>query len=260
MRPTTSLMIALLALVPTLSHAQGNKSAPAPSAQAAAPAAKDEKLDVSDLEKKYWAAKDSDFNVVQNRLFSKAGRFSLTGNYGSMINDPWSDGPTMGASLAYYFNERWGVELAYTKTDTKDNKAADRLKSQGGYPNNNKMKDFYGVQANWVPFYAKMSFLNSSIIYFDMGVSLGAGVTSFEQQREEGGSMKSAPTVSLDLSQQFYLNKWLALRLDYKNRFYNEEVLWFKRTSIPGGVNGNRVDSTDLNHTSILMMGVTLYY
>ena len=257
--------IALLGiLVPASSFAQGSKAAPAPAVPAAsAPSTQTsggtgngDKLDVSDLEKKYWAAKDSDFNVVQNRLFTKAHRFSLTGNYGTMINDPWSDGPTYGANLGYYFSERWGVELAYSNTDSKDNKAADRLKSQNGYPNNNKMKQFYGAQVDWIPFYAKMSFLNSSIIYFDMGASIGAGITQYEQQLVEGNATQTAPTLTLDISQHFYLNKYMAIRLDYKNRFYQEDIVWFKSR----GVGTSRSDSSDLNKTSILMMGLTLYY
>ncbi len=262
MRYTNICIIAasmLALLTPQMGQAQSNKrtvaqAAPAP---AQAPASGD-KLDVTDLEKKYWAAKDSDFNVVQNRLFSKAGRFSLTANYGTLINDAWSDGPTMGANLGYYFSERWGVELAYSSTDTKDNKAADRLRLQNGYPNHNKMKNFYGAQVNWVPFYAKMSFLNSSILYFDMSASLGAGVTEYAQQMQEGAATKQAPTVTLDLSQHFFLNKWLALRIDYKNRFYNEEIVWFKKSSVPAG--RDRVESTELNHSTLLMLGLTVYY
>ena len=260
MRITSSCLVLLLALAPSLSNAQGSKSQSAPAPQSAAPAAKDEKLDVTDLEKKYWAAKDSDFNVVQNRLFSKANRFSLSASYGAAINESWSEGTTMGLNLGYFFNERWGVELEATKSDSKDNKAVQRLMGQSGYPNHNLMKDFYGAKVNWVPFYAKMSFLNSSIIYFDMGLALGAGVTSYEQQMDDGVATKSAPTLTLDLSQQFFLNKWLAIRLDYKNRFYSEDIQWYRKSSIPGGVNGNRTDSSDLNHTSILMGGLTFYW
>src|SRR5687768_17351365 len=35
-----------------------------------------EKLDIQGLEEKYWAPKDTDFSVVQNRTYTKAKRFS----------------------------------------------------------------------------------------------------------------------------------------------------------------------------------------
>lgn len=246
------LVLGLLVLAPLMTSvsafAQGPKATPAPASNAG------DKLDVTDLEKKYWAAKDSDFNVVQNRLFSKANRFSLSGSYGMGVNESWSETPTMAFNLGYYFSERWGVELNYTSTASKDNKDVERLKVQGGYPNHNLVKDFYGVSVNWVPFYAKMSFLNSSIVYFDMGVSLGAGMMSYEQLRENEGGTVSTPAVTLDLTQQFFLNKWLAIRADYKHRFYNEETLWYRANSAV------RVDSTSLNHNSLLMLGLTVYY
>ena len=265
LKKPTLLLALLTVLAPASGFAQG--SAPAPYARspkavsAQAPQAGDgEKLDVSDLEKKYWAAKDSDFNVVQNRMFTKAGRFSLTGSYGSMINDAWSDGPTAGLNAGYYFNERWGVELTATGSNTKDNTAADRLKSQNGYPNNNKMKNFYGAQVDWVPFYGKVSLLNSSIVYFDMSASLGAGITQYDQQREEGAVTQNAPTVSLDISQHFFLNKWFAIRLDYKNRFYKEDILWYKQSSQIAAGASSRTDSSDVNHTTILMVGAEFFF
>lgn len=245
------IALVLLALTPLTAFAQGPKATPAPAATGG------DKLDVTDLEKKYWAAKDSDFNVVQNRLFSKANRFSLSGSYGMGLNDSWSDNPTKGFNLGYYFSERWGIELNYTSTDSKDNKAVERLVAQTGYPNHNLVKDFYGVAVNWVPFYAKMSFLNSSIVYFDMGVSLGAGMINYEQLRDNGNSMKSSPAVSINLTQQFFLNKWLAIRADYRHLFYNEEILWFRSATAP---NGARVESTTLSNNSLLMLGLTLYY
>ena len=241
-------------LVPMAAFAQSAKGSSAPAASSAG----GDKLDVSDLEKKYWASKDTDFNVVQNRVYTKANRFAVTAEYGSMINDAWSDGPTYDLNVGYFWSDRWGAELSFSKSNTTDNSAASQLISQKGYPNNDKMKNFYGAQVDWVPIYAKMSFLNSSIIYFDMGISLGAGVTSYEQQKEEGNVMQNAPTVTLDVTQQFFLSKHFAIRLDYKNHFYQQDVLWYHANSVPAG--GSRTNTTELNHTTILMGGVSYYF
>ncbi|MEO0335372.1 MAG: hypothetical protein AAF202_03205, partial [Pseudomonadota bacterium] len=58
-------------------------------AQAQGQKAKEEKkktagdrVDISDLENKYWAPKDTDFKVVQNRLYTKEKRFSLSTGIG----------------------------------------------------------------------------------------------------------------------------------------------------------------------------------
>lgn len=211
----------------------------------------DEKVDVTDLEKKYWASKDTDFSVVQNRLYSKANRLALSLQYGFLINDQWSDGPTMGGSLGYYFSERFGVEGQYQSTGSTDNKSLANLKAQAGVANHGKIKSYQGASFNFVPFYAKMSVMNSSIIYFDMAISPGVGMTSYEQQRRTGNQEKNAPTVSLDITQSFFFSKYSAFRVDYRNRWFQEEVVSY---------NTGASVSTETSQTSLLMFGFTFFY
>ena len=170
------LLSTILVLVSAEAMAQGTQ----PVSQASG----EDKVDVSDLEKKYWAAKDSDFNVVQNRLYSKAKKFELSLAYGSMLNDPWTNGKSYGINLGYYFSERWGVEYVGSNTNTTDNDAVEKLRNQSGFPDHNQVKNFHGLQVQFVPFYAKMSVLSSQIIYFDMSFGLGVGMQNYLQQRE----------------------------------------------------------------------------
>jgi outer membrane beta-barrel protein len=248
--------IFVLALVPSLAFAQQGRKVAQASPPAQASSQGGDKLDVSDLEKKYWAAKDTDFSVVQNRLFSKTNRLALSLQYGTYVNEPWTTGPTLGANLNYYFSERYGVELSYSQTNSKDSESTERLKTnQGGAPNHNKMKNFYGAAFNWIPFYAKMSVLNSSIIYFDMAVSPGVGMVSYEQQMDSGNAMQSAPALTLDVTQSFFLNRWFALRFDYKTRWFQEDVTQYRAPN-----NGARATSSDLNTTNLFMFGATVFY
>lgn len=246
---TTFVAIGVFASLTFLAAQRANAQEPKTGAPAAASS---DKVDVTDLEKKYWASKDTDFSVVQNRVYSKANRFALTTQYGFLINDQWSDGPTFSGSLGYYFSERLGVEGHYQVTSSVDNKALSNLKSQAGTANHGKIMGYQGLSVNWVPFYAKMSILNSSIMYFDMAISPGAGVTTYEQQREDGNVSKSSPTVSLDVTQSFFFSKYAAFRVDYKNRWFQEEVVRFRAPS--SSVN------TETAQTSILTFGFTLYY
>ena len=243
---------ALLVLAVVACAVQG-VSPTAALAQASTAAGANDKVDVTDLEKKYWASKDTDFSVVQNRLYTKANRLALSLQYGTLINDPWSDGPTYSGSLGYYFSERFGIEGHYQKTNSVDNKAASNLKTQqSGQPNHAKIIGFQGLSANWVPFYAKMSVLNGTIIYFDMAISPGIGITTYEQQREIGNISKTAPTLSLDVTQSFFFSKYAAFRVDYKNRWFQEEMVRYR---IP-----NASMNTETAQTSMLLFGFTFYY
>lgn len=249
---TTSFqMLVATTLVVICAQLAGPSSAQAEAKIAVTATPQNDKVDVTDLEKKYWASKDTDFSVVQNRIYTKANRFALSLQYGTLVNDPWSDGPTMSGNLAYYFNERWGIEGHYEKTNSVDNKALNTLKAQVGTANRGRIMGFQGVSANFVPFYAKMSVLNGTIIYFDMAISPGVGVTSYEQQVLAGNQSKTAPTVSLDITQSFFFSKHAAFRVDYKNRWFQEQILSYST--------GASV-STDTSQTSMLLFGFTFFY
>lgn len=239
--------------------AWGQDSAPSAAAGAApSRSSKSDKLDVSDLEKKYWAAKDTDFNVVQNRTYTKTGRVSLSASYGFLVNDAFSDGPSLGASLNYYFSERYGMELTFVNTSSRNNKSVEAFISRYSVvPDHSKIRDFYGTAFNWVPIYAKMSFLNSKIIYFDMAFSPGIGVTSYEQQIEGGSQGKTAPTLTFDVTQHFFFSNNFAVRFDYKNRWFSEDVAAYRTA---GGTAKGATIRTETNQTSLFMLGFEFFY
>ena len=68
-----------------------------------------DQVDLKKLEEKYWAAKDDDYGVIQNRTFSKTGKLYLSAVYGPLINDPFAKAKASGAMLGYFINEDFGV-------------------------------------------------------------------------------------------------------------------------------------------------------
>lgn len=215
-----------------------------------------DKVDISDIEKKYWAPKDTDFTVVQNRTYSKEKRFSVAAQYGVLVNDPYSEASVLGVHANYFFSERYGAELMYYSYEPEDNDNIDQLEELGvggAKPNHNKIKQFYGAGFNWVPFYAKMSFLGKSIIYFDMAFTPVIGMTNYDQQTDLGPQNKSALTYGLDVTQYFFFSKHLAVRVDLSNRWHTEEVVKFRS---PAGAKLN----DNFTNTTTLMLGMTWYF
>lgn len=227
-----------------------------PVAKVAAPVApqeKSEKVDISDLEKRYWAPKDKDYSVVQNRVYSKAGRVSISGSYGALINDTYSNGTQTAAAVNYYFNDYLGIELQYAKTQSTDNSVVAVAKSDTGIAlDHNKQTGYYGASINWVPIYAKMSLLDKKIIYFDMAFSPGVGMTQYQQQVISGnGDTQSAFTMSLDVTQNFFLSNNFAFRLDVRNRFYNQSIKDFR-----SGVDRR----TESQRSTTILVGLTYMF
>lgn len=280
MQNTTKLNLAMsivfaIALSSTYANAQGKKGgksakpAPAPAAAPSAPEAPaapvapkaDDKVDISDLENKYWAPKDTDFSVVQNRTYSKDGKILITPQWGGPINDAYSDGTITGATLNYFWSERMGVQATYLGADFKNNDATNDIgnlsATSGAAPDHGKLTGYYGLGFNLVPFYAKMSFWGKRIIYFDMAFTPTIGMTQYDQQMEGGNAGKSALTYGLDVTQYFFFNKWFAVRVDLKNQFYSQEVVKFRTSG--GMTKGQKVTDKNIQDTMFLL-GATFYF
>lgn len=215
------------------------------------------KVNVEGLEKRYWAPKDKKFSVVQNRTYTKTKKLALTFMPGLMLNEEFSEGFSLDFGVGYMFNDRWGLEFNYQHVLLDDNDAQEQINNIGGFANHGKITDYIGVTGKWMPFYAKMSFLSKRIIYFDMTLGVTAGMTIYEQQLSEGPTVaalgldedsESAFTFGFEVSQSFYLSKRLTLRVDYKHRWHNQEIIDGSTLSnIKGKVEDRLEDNLSLN-------------
>ncbi len=244
---------------PVSTKAQNTKPSPAKAAPAAPKG--DDKVDISDLENKYWAPKDTDFSVVQNRTYSKDHRFLITPQWGGPINDPYSNGNVLGITGNYFWSERMGVQATFLDANYRNSNATNDIgnlsTTSGAVPDHGKLNGYYGVGFNLVPFYAKMSFWGKRIIYFDMAFTPTLGMTNYDQQIEGENKSKSALTYGLDVTQFFFFNKWFAVRVDLKNQFYKQEVVKFRSSG--GMTKGQKVESKDIQDTMFLI-GTTFYF
>jgi outer membrane beta-barrel protein len=230
-------------------------------ATAAAPKKESEKLDIQELEQKYWAPKDTDFSVVQNRTYTKAGRWAASVMYGPVVSDPFSSGFGTALNVNYYFDERYGVELMYQSADLSDSDATKNFRKFAGGgigPDFNRDLGFYGVGFNWVPFYAKMSFLGQKIIYFDMQITPFVGMTSYEQQSEVKSPEQSEFAYGIDITQYFFFSKNMAVRAVLHNRFYKADVLAYTDGV---GINAGEVKrSGEATSSTMFLMGLTYFF
>jgi outer membrane beta-barrel protein len=153
-----------------------------------------EKVDITDLENRYWTAKDTEFNVVQNRLYTKAKKFSLTPTFGAGFNDPYESNIHLGLALDYYFSEREGVGITGWKTTATDAKLIGAIGSNGAVPDRNIQQSYFGAYYSWIPIYAKLSLLEKKIMYFDMGVSPGLGITNITAATYTTSTAIAAPS------------------------------------------------------------------
>jgi outer membrane beta-barrel protein len=218
-----------------------------------------DKVDLKKLEEKYWAAKDTDYNVVQNRTYNKANRPYVSLSYGPLLNDSYSTGRMSNIALGYFLSERWGVEFAYEKGDLKDNDGVTKYRDQYGVQvDYNKFQTSKSLNAIFVPMYAKMSFMDRSILYFDMQFAFGVGQVDYQIQRNIGAELKSGTSVNFDITQQLFFHNNFALRLDIKNKWSSQER---QRYQLSGGqTEADRKLSTFQAQDTSILLGLTFFY
>ncbi len=267
-----TILIAAAQMTAITVLAQGPK-APAkpaiivPVAQPQQPRSSD-KVDLKKLEDKYWSAKDEDYSVIQNRTFSKAGKFYASALYGTLVNDPFAKSKPFGANLGYYFNEDFGIEANYTMNQAEPSESVTKFNSlvtnTQFRPNYNLPSDSYSLSLSYTPFYAKMAFMNMAILYFDMGFTAGFGLSNYDQIVQlrdgvgnpigEGKIRQVAPHFEIGVMQQLFLSKNFAFRLDIKNTFYNE-----KTVSYDPGIGVQRQEENSMKNNTLIMLGLTLF-
>jgi outer membrane beta-barrel protein len=188
---------------------------------------------------------------VQNRRFTKEKRYFLSPTVGILINDSFTKGQSFGLSGGYYMNEQNGVEVSYLHYNVENSKTTDEIFGLNGAPAYNKLTRQLTATYNWMPIYGKVSLFDKSIIYFDMGLNVGLGLTTYEKQLEDGDQEKNAITFIADISQQFFIKESLAIRFDIRNRFYKEEREKYRNST-------GTLD--DFEHSLSTAIGIVYYF
>lgn len=160
----------------------------------------------------------SDVAVIQRRFLPKTGRFELTGGAFTNINNPFFNSIGLNARVAYYLTERYAIEAIGSMATTSTRQVTDDLEERPGCPGGTgctgittdnvvTSKGFAALAFKWNPIYGKITWLNKSIVPFDLNFNAGFGMTATTEDEME-------PTIHLGTSQVFALSKGMAFRWD----------------------------------------------
>lgn len=230
--------------------------------------AQTDQIDLKKLEEAYWVAKDDNYSVVQNRTFTKMNKFYLSAHYGPLINDPYAKARVSGMMLGYFFTEEIGLEFSYSRFDSSQNDTVTAYETQfgGAKPDYNLPQSAQSLAVVYTPFYAKMALSNHSILYFDMGFSAGLGMSHYEIQKvnKDGAGNKTqanqnmqSPHIEVALTQQLFVSRSLALRLDIKNTFYRQTTKQYEIGI--GSPESSRTESGRNSNDTTITAGFTFF-
>lgn len=151
----------------------------------------------------------SDVAVIERRFLPKTKRFEFSGSVFANLNNPFFNSFGAGLRGAYYLTERYAVEglVAFSATSSRE-VTDDLLHNRLIRTDNVVTSRGYEILAfKWNPIYGKMTWLNKSIVPFDLNFDIGLGVTQTSENQSE-------PTLHLGTSQVFAYSKSMAFRWD----------------------------------------------
>lgn len=158
----------------------------------------------------------SDVAIIQKRFLPKTGRFEASISGITNVNNPFFTNIGLNGGFAYYFQEKYGLELLFSWIGTGSRQVTKDLQKQRSINTDNLVtsKGFMGAAFKWNPIYGKMTWLNQYIVPFDLNFSLGLGLTRTNEDQNE-------PTLHLATSQVFALSKSMAVRWDINWNMFN---------------------------------------
>src|SRR5690606_25363280 len=143
----------------------------------------------------FWSA-DRTMPVVQDKLFTREGRFSLGLYTGMMSSEPFLYYIPVGVRGSYFFSDQLGLEVSGQFTDvegvlTHDTELTEFFKAKRGvaFETARHTDDRFLWRANavvsWSPLYGKFALLQRKLAHFDLNLVAGLGAVSVERPSED---------------------------------------------------------------------------
>jgi outer membrane beta-barrel protein len=158
----------------------------------------------------------SDVAVIERRFLPKTNRFEFSGSVFANLNNPFFNSFGGGLRGAYYLTERYAVEGLVAFSATSSRQVTDDLLHNRSIRTDNVVtsRGYEILAFKWNPIYGKMTWLNKSIVPFDLNFDIGLGATQTSENQSE-------PTLHIGTSQVFAYSKSMAFRWDLTWNGYN---------------------------------------
>jgi outer membrane beta-barrel protein len=173
-----------------------------------------------------WLDPDKKVYVVQNRKYRKATRASLYVGGGLGLSNPFKSGYLGTVKPGFWVKEWLGLEGvgSFIKNTDSDTLVALRQRSTA-LPFVREVRSYFGGQATFAPFYAKLNLFNK-IIYFDWLFFVGGGVVNTANDLNTVSN--AAPNIKTESSfglfygtgMNFFLSKHFSVRFDLQGINY----------------------------------------
>jgi outer membrane beta-barrel protein len=170
--------------------------------------------------------------AVQRKGFLTRGRFEIAPIFSATVNDAFYEKFGGGLRLAYNLQDSFAIAIrgaSYTQYRT-DNVREGKLAFQSQLLTS-QINQLVMIDGVWSPVYGKASFLQHSIIHFDLFLQAGFGAVwtaTSKAPRNEGAHLAA----DLGGGVRFYPKEWLAFELGLLATLYPDQPV----ASVPGTI------------------------
>lgn len=176
--------------------------------------------------------------IVRNKYFYKTGRIELGLTGGIMPYDSLVEHYIFGGRASWHLHDHFGWEIIDAQIAIpKTTSFATGLVSARGLSNlqTSRLKQSYTTNILLSPFYGKIRFFGSQVLYFDIYFVLGGGLANTETMKYSTTATDGAVTESqirsgmemaLDWGGGFkiFMNDYLGILIDIRDYMVNTEV------------------------------------
>lgn len=169
--------------------------------------------------------------VVRNKYFYKTGRIEATVTGGVMPYDSLVNHYMLGGKLAWHLHDHFGWEIVdFQKAFPSVTGFATGLVQERGISNMQTSQLNYSVTTNLLlsPFYGKIRFFGSQVLFFDIYLALGGGMANTETIQLASAGIGLAgtktvlrsgfePCVDFGLGFKIFTNNFMGIVLDLRD-------------------------------------------
>jgi outer membrane beta-barrel protein len=161
--------------------------------------------------------------AVSRRTFLKAGRFELQPNVGITTNDPFFRAWAFGGRAGWHLSEEFAIEVGgayapilqqleiFQVSNVDPDQVANDIRNK---LNTSSLIAYGDAGITFSPFYGKVALASELVGHFDVFLSTGVGVVV------DTAPNPIHPAFELGVGTRFFLNRFLALRMDLRNYLY----------------------------------------
>lgn len=211
---------------------QKRSAGPAPTAQQA----QEDAGDTSELARDIGPLK-SRIPPVTGHLFMMRHRFELTPLVGVSLRDAFFTKYLAGAELTYHLTEDLGIGARVSYAKSTISGAAQICTNEGatrgctsptmGQVDGNapgQISMLGGINLQWAPIYGKISLLAEKFVHFDIYGVFGVAGVQYVGPGTDSPPKLFTVGANVGAGARLYLNRWMALRGEFRDLIYAEKV------------------------------------